>query len=37
MIDYYKKLVNNYPIISIEDGLSEHDWSGWESANKTTR
>jgi enolase len=30
MIDYYKKLVNEYPIISIEDGLSEEDWDGWK-------
>ncbi|MBA3954213.1 phosphopyruvate hydratase [Candidatus Dependentiae bacterium] len=29
MIDYYKKLVDTYPIYSIEDGLSEEDWSGW--------
>lgn len=30
LIDYYEKLVNKYPIISIEDGLSEDDWSGWK-------
>ena len=29
MIDYYEKLVKKYPIISIEDGLAEDDWSGW--------
>ncbi len=29
MIDYYAKLVERYPIVSIEDGLSEHDWKGW--------
>jgi enolase len=29
MIDYYVKLVSDYPIISIEDGLAEDDWSGW--------
>ena len=29
MIDYYANLVSNYPIISIEDGLSEDDWAGW--------
>lgn len=29
MIDYYEKLVNKYPIISIEDGLAEDDWEGW--------
>jgi len=31
MIDYYEKLVKKYPIISIEDGLAEDDWSGWVS------
>lgn len=30
MIDYYAKLVKAYPIISIEDGLSENDWKGWK-------
>lgn len=30
MIDVYKNWVNKYPIISIEDGLSEADWDGWE-------
>ncbi len=30
MIDYYEELVNKYPIISIEDGLAEDDWEGWE-------
>lgn len=29
MIDYYENLVTDYPIISIEDGLSEDDWEGW--------
>jgi len=29
MIDYYEKLMNRYPILSIEDGLSEKDWKGW--------
>ncbi|WP_027417105.1 phosphopyruvate hydratase [Aneurinibacillus terranovensis] len=33
MIDYYEMLVNKYPIISIEDGLAEDDWDGW---NKLT-
>lgn len=28
--DYLEKLVNQYPIISIEDGMSENDWVGWE-------
>ncbi len=30
MIDYYEKLVATYPILSIEDGLSEDDWDGWK-------
>lgn len=29
MIAYYEKLMNRYPILSIEDGLSEKDWKGW--------
>ena len=30
MVEYYAKLVKNYPIISIEDGLDESDWKGWK-------
>jgi enolase len=30
MIDYLARLARKYPIISIEDGLSENDWSGWK-------
>jgi len=33
MIDYYANLVSSYPIVSIEDGLDEDDWSGWVSLN----
>ncbi len=29
MIDYYVKLVSDYPVISIEDGLAEDDWANW--------
>ena len=29
MVDYLVNLANQYPIISIEDGLSEDDWEGW--------
>lgn len=29
LIDYYENLLNKYPIVSIEDGLSEDDWDGW--------
>jgi enolase len=34
MIDYYEGLVSRYPIISIEDGLDENDWDGWEAMTK---
>lgn len=34
MIDFYKDLVEKYPIISIEDGLEEEDWKGWNKLNK---
>lgn len=30
MIEFYEKLITEYPIISIEDGLAEDDWSGWK-------
>lgn len=30
MVDYYAKLCEKYPIISIEDGLAEDDWEGWK-------
>jgi enolase len=30
MVAYYQKLVKNYPIISIEDGMAESDWAGWK-------
>lgn len=30
LIDYYQKLINKYPILSIEDGLAEDDWEGWK-------
>lgn len=29
MVEWYTKLVNKYPIKSIEDGLGEDDWAGW--------
>lgn len=34
MIEYYKYLINNYPLISIEDGLSENDWEGFAQLTK---
>lgn len=30
LVNYYKELIENYPIISIEDGLAEDDWAGWK-------
>jgi len=30
MIDYYENLIDKYPILSIEDGLAEQDWSNWK-------
>ncbi|WP_302590414.1 phosphopyruvate hydratase [uncultured Dialister sp.] len=30
MIAFYEKLIDEYPIISIEDGLGEEDWDGWK-------
>ena len=35
LIDYYKDLVSRYPLISIEDGLDEEDWSGWISLTES--
>ena len=34
LIDYYENLINKYPIVSIEDGLSEDDWEGWAELTK---
>ncbi|MEW5744337.1 MAG: phosphopyruvate hydratase [Nitrospirota bacterium] len=30
LVGYYEKLVDKYPILSIEDGAAENDWKGWE-------
>ncbi len=30
MVEFYRNLVENYPIISIEDGFAEDDWDGWK-------
>jgi len=30
MVKYYQKLADAYPIVSIEDGLHEEDWEGWQ-------
>ena len=35
MVSYLEKLVNKYPIISIEDGMAEDDWKGWSLLTKT--
>jgi len=34
MVDFLKSLVEQYPIISIEDGLDENDWNGWSALTK---
>jgi enolase len=34
MVKHWAKWVNNYPIISIEDGLAEDDWDGWAKMTK---
>jgi enolase len=34
MVEYYVKLVSDYPIISLEDGLAEDDWEGWQLLTK---
>jgi len=33
LIEYYVGLCNQYPIVSIEDGLEENDWEGWQKLN----
>lgn len=35
LVDFYKQLCDKYPIISIEDGLDQDDWQGWEYLTKT--
>ncbi|MCH5257539.1 MAG: phosphopyruvate hydratase [Lachnospiraceae bacterium] len=35
MVSYYENLVERFPIISIEDGLFEDDWDGWQLLTKT--
>ncbi len=34
MVEYYADLVNNYPVMSIEDGMAEDDWEGWDLLTK---
>jgi len=30
LVDFYDKIINDYPIISIEDGFAQNDWKGWK-------
>ncbi len=34
MVEFYVKWISKYPIISIEDGMAEDDWDGWQLLNK---
>lgn len=34
MVDFYAGLVERYPIVSIEDGMAEEDWDGWEALTR---
>ena len=34
MVDFYERLAADYPIVSIEDGMAEDDWEGWEELTK---
>jgi enolase len=35
MVEFWRRWVEKYPIISIEDGLAENDWDGWKQLTKT--
>ena len=35
LVEYYSELISKYPIISIEDGMSEDDWEGWKALTDT--
>jgi enolase len=35
MVDFWKSWVDQYPIVSIEDGMAQDDWDGWKLLNKT--
>jgi enolase len=35
LVAYYQSLANKYPILSIEDGMAEDDWDGWEKLTRT--
>lgn len=34
MTEYYTKIADSYPIVYLEDGMAEDDWTGWQSLNK---
>lgn len=34
MVEYWKKWIDSYPIVSLEDGLAEDDWEGWQLLTK---
>ena len=34
MVNYYEKLVNEFPVVLIEDGMAEDDWDGWKLLNQ---
>jgi enolase len=34
LVEFYRDLVEKYPIISIEDGMAEEDWDGWVALNE---
>ena len=34
MVDFYERIVTDYPVISIEDGFSEDDWDGWRAVTE---
>ena len=34
MVDYYRRLAEGFPVLSIEDGLWEEDWEGWQLLTK---
>ena len=37
MVDFWEALVAKYPIVSIEDGMSEDDWAGWKMLTRASR
>ena len=34
LIDFYKGLIKDYPLVTIEDGMTEDDWDGWQQLTK---